>query len=311
MPEGQVRVALVRGRGPGGPRRASAARRPRAAQRPRPARCRPAAPSGSSERTSSTTAVATRRARGSSVSIAMSSTQGVVQAGITARASSPALAWEEPTRQTRQAPNGLLALVEAERRHPLARGLGGFEHRRAGRDLDLDSVDADLTTHASPSSSGKCLSRLRIGAGMPPPWAQRLPTSSASSSSSSRVAVDRLVRGEHLVRAREPDPAGEALAAALVGAEMQQVAGDVAHVGPVVEGEDPAVAEHAALVRQRLEVERRVEPAGRQDPAERAADLQRLDRAPVTEPAGELLAQLARPASRTAPRRRPGGRSAR
>ncbi len=47
---------------------------------------------GSSESTSSTTAVATRLARGSSVWISMSSTQGVVQAGITARASSSALA---------------------------------------------------------------------------------------------------------------------------------------------------------------------------------------------------------------------------
>ena len=73
---------------------------------------------------------------------------------------------------------------------------------------------------------------------------------------------------------------------------MQQVAGDVAHVGPVIEGQDPPVPEHAALVRQRPEVERDLHPAGRQDPAERAADLKRLDRAPVTEPAGEPLAQL-------------------
>ena len=128
---------------------------------------------------------------------------------------------------------------------------------------------------------------------MPPPCAHRLPSSSASSSSSRRARSTARVRGEHLVRAAQPDPAREALAAALVGAEAQQVAGQRAHVGAVVEGDDAAVADHAALGGERVEVERRVELRGRQDAAERAADLERLDRAAVAQAAGELLAELA------------------
>ena len=68
---------------------------------------------------------------------------------------------------------------------------------------------------------------------------------------------------------------------------------DVAHVGAVVEADDPAVADHAALRGQRLEVEHGVEPRGGEDPAERAADLHRLHRAAVAHAAGHVLAQLA------------------
>ena len=132
--------------------------------------------------------------------------------------------------------------------------------------------------------AGKCASRLRIGAGIPPPWAHSEPSSSVSSSASSRVAIDGRAAGEHLVRAAQPDPAGKALAAALGGAEVQQVRGERAHVGRLVEGDDPAVAEHAADRREVVEVKRRVEQRRRQDPAERAADLQRLDRVAVDRP---------------------------
>src|ERR1700716_4150400 len=105
-------------------------------------------------------------------------------------------------------------------------------------------------------------------------------------------AVDGLVGAEHLVRPAQADPAREALAAALVRAEPQQMPRPRAHVGAVVEGQDATVPEHAALGRERVEVERGVEPGGGQDPAERASDLQRLELAAVDDPAGQLLAQF-------------------
>ena len=103
--------------------------------------------------------------------------------------------------------------------------------------------------------------------------------------------VDRLVGLEHLVCPPQADAAGEALAAALVGAEAEQVAGQGAHVGVLVEADDAAVADHAALGGERVEVERGVELRRRQDAAERSADLDRLDRRRRDTP-GQALAQL-------------------
>src|SRR4051812_35975946 len=81
------------------------------------------------------------------------------------------------------------------------------------------------------------------------------------------LAVDRLGAGELLVRAAQPDPAGEALAAALVGAEAEKVAGDVAHLSPRVEGEDaamPTMQPSAASASKSKRVSRR--EAGRMPP---------------------------------------------
>src|SRR6202020_2126949 len=91
----------------------------------------------------------------------------------------------------------------------------------------------------------------------------------------------------------EPDPTGEALATALVRAEAQQVRSHRPHVGLVVEREDRAVADHAALGGERVEIERGVELGRREDPAKGAAELDRLDRAAVLEATGDVLAQLA------------------
>ena len=103
----------------------------------------------------------------------------------------------------------------------------------------------------------------RAGCGSAPACRRRGRTGSPPRASpaapSSALAVDRRVGLEHLVRPSQADPAGEALAAALVGAEAQQVARERAHVGALVEADDAAVSDHAALGRERVEVERRVE----------------------------------------------------
>ena len=234
-----------------------------------------------------------------------------------ARPRSPA----RPTRQTRQAPNGVLALVEAERRHPAAGGSGGLEHRRARRDLDLDPVDRRtrrssstvLRAHAQPELLGKvreqAADRRRHAAAVRTEAAelqrlQQRPRSRARSTGSSAANIS-------CARA-QADPAREALAAALVGAEAQQVAGDrrACRSGRRRRGSRrgrPCSPRRRAASKSNA----RVEPRGGQDPAERAADLNRLDRSAVAEPAGELLAELAHRHPERAPRRRPAGRSAR
>ncbi len=52
------------------------------------------------------------------------------------------------------------------------------------------------------------------------------------------------------------------------------------------------MADHAALGREWLEIERDVEPRGGEDAGQRPADLQRLDLTVTDHPAGQLLAQL-------------------
>ena len=108
-----------------------------------------------------------------------------------------------------------------------------------------------------------------------------------------RFAVDRLVVAEEFIGALQADPAWEALAARFVRAEAQQVLGERAHVGRLVKGEDAAVADHAADFGQRIKIERRVEQAGGQDAAERAADLHRLDLRAVLQATGDFFAEFA------------------
>ena len=229
-----------------------------------------------------------RRAVGVARVDAIPSRQSVVQA-----ATGPA-APSTPTMQTRQAPNGSWrSSKQSVGTAPPSRA-DGFEHGRAGRDLGRGAVDLDLMVvmrvRVPPQSVPTGCEWVRAS---PPPWAHSEPSSSVSSSASSRARSTGALAGEHLVRAAQPDPAGKALAAALGGAEVQQVRGERPHVGRFVEGDDPAVAEHAADRLELLEIERRVELRRGQDAAQRAADLQRLDRVAVDEAAGDVLAQLA------------------
>ena len=255
---------------------------------------------GSSESTSSTTAVATRRDRSSVVSISMPSRHGVVQAGSGLGAPSTRDQADAARAERR------LAVVEAQRRHPRIGLRGCAEDGRALRDLELGAVDGD-GDHASPSSSGKWASRLRIGAGIPLPWAHRLPSSSVSSSCSKLARVDRRVGGEHRrgrgaarsgrgstcrsSRARRSAAGGRPARACRSGRRRRRI---------------DAVADHAALGGQRVEVERGVELGGGQDPAQRAADLHRLDRRGRRAGRPRRPRTARAPSSRTAPRRRSG-----
>ena len=261
--------------------------------------------SGSSESTSSTTLAAIRRACGSAVSTTMPSRQGVVHAA--------------PDRRALDADQADAA--GAERRHAGRRSRASGPSRRPARaasrmvvpglDLDRDAVDRQ-TSSLSPSSSGKCASRLRIGAGMPPPCAQRLPTSSVSSSSSSARGRRRRRPRPSRARAAARSGTGSTCRSSRAAPKCEQV---------------PRRARACRCGRRRRRCRRgrpcsprpralrsrtacRAATAG-QDPAERPADLQRLDRAPVAQAAAELLADARAAASRTAPRTRPGARSAR
>src|SRR5579864_8397649 len=71
------------------------------------------------------------------------------------------------------------------------------------------------------------------------------------------AAGDDLV--DRLHPANRTDPAGRALAAAFLGAEVEREAGLTRHVHAVVENDNAAVAEHPARRGHRLVVERRVE----------------------------------------------------
>ena len=174
------------------------------------------------------------------MSITIPSRHGVVQAGSGARAPST------PTRHTRQAPNGAWRSSKHSVGTLAPAARIALRIVVSGSHLDRMPVDGDLH-QASPSSSAKWASRLRIGAGMPPPCAH----SAAELERLQQLLEARRGRpalgGEHVVGAAQADPAGEALAAALVRAEAQQVARQVAHVGVVVESDDAAVADHAAL----------------------------------------------------------------
>ena len=178
------------------------------------------------------------------------------------------------TRGTRRtAPGARRSRASARRRRPL----GPLEDRRAGRHLDRRAVDLE-PGHASPSSSGKCASRLRIGAGMPPPCAHSEPSSSVSSSASSLARSTGAPPANISYARRRPIRHGKHLPQLSSAPKCSRCVGQRAHVGRLVERDDPAVAEHAADRREVVELKARVEQRRRQDPAERPADLQRLDR---------------------------------
>ncbi|MEZ4392503.1 MAG: hypothetical protein R3A48_15555, partial [Polyangiales bacterium] len=106
------------------------------------------------------------------------------------------------------------------------------------------------------------------------------------------VGVGVRARGEvahELAPAAHAEAAGEALSAALVVAEHEEVQGDGAHVGEVVEGHDAAVPEQSSHRVELLEAQGRVEGAGGEDASERPTDLQGLERAPVAQAAAELV----------------------
>ena len=117
---------------------------------------------------------------------------------------------------------------------------------------------------------------------MPPsPHSEACNIVSQSSSTSARLASRSTPAGDvrqRLRAAHRADPAGRALAAGLVRAELHCIMRHLQHVDGVVEGDDAAVAEHGADRGQRLVFERRVELRGRQVGAERAADLHGADR---------------------------------
>ena len=217
-----------------------------------------------------------------------------------------------PTMQTRQAPNGSWRSSKQSvgTAPPTARTASSTVVPGAtsvGRAVDLDLNDV-MRVRAPPES-------VPTGCGSVPAFRRRGRTASRARASRAALRATRDRRGaprdEHLVRAAQADPAGKALAAALGGAEVQQVRGERAHVGRLVEGDDPAVAEHAADRREVVEVKRRVEQRRGQDPAERAADLQRLDLMAVDAARPRRPRTARASSSRTRPRRRPAARSAR
>ena len=79
--------------------------------------------------------------------------------------------------------------------------------------------------------------------------------------------------------AHRPDPAGRALAAGLLGAELHREPGLNCHVDGVVEDHHAAVPDHRAGRSERLVVEREVELLLREIGAERATDLHGAHRA--------------------------------
>ena len=285
-------------------RRASAARRRRASR----ATCgelgvRAPGGSGSSDSTSSTTARGDA-ARGRVARVDHHARRGTASCTTATGPGAPST----PTRQTRQAPNG------AWRSSKQSVGICAPAARAAsstvvpGGDLDLVAVDRRRVIMRSPSSSGKCASRLRIGAGMPPPWAHRLPSSSVSSSASSCARSTGCVAREHR-RARAAARSGTGSTCrssrrrrSAAGAWRPRACRSARRRRRSRRGR-PCSPRAASGV----EVERpcRAAQPGRM-PAERAADLQRLDRARRRAGRRRRPRTARAPSCRTAPRRRPG-----
>ena len=295
-----VRTSCVR-------RRASAARRRRASARPRPARC--AAPAAPAARRARARRPRWRRGGRSRRACRPPCRRGTASCRPATGPGAPST----PTRQTRQAPNGAWRSSKHSVGTCAAGGAGGVEHRRAGRDLELARRRARTLITSQPQLVGEvreqAADRRRHAAAVGAQAAEleRLeqllelargrPAASASNISCAR---------------RRPDPAGEALAAALGGAEVQQVRGDRAHVGRARRRRRSRRGRPCSPPRRAASKSNDgVELEAGQDAAERAADLQRLDRPAVAHAAGDVLAQLAHRSSRTAPRRRRAGRSAR
>ncbi len=139
---------------------------------------------------------------------------------------------------------------------------------------------------------------LKIGFGAPWPRPHRLVrwTIAASRSiwaRSSSVASPLEIRVEQHVQLGGADPAGDALAARLLAAEVHEVLGDVDHAGGVVHDDHAARAHERAHGGERLVVDRHVEELGGDAAARRAAGLDRLERPAVDDPAADVEDDLA------------------
>ena len=131
-----------------------------------------------------------------------------------------------------------------------------------------------------------------MGAGIPLPWAHSEPTSRASSSASRRARSTGSVP-EHVVRAPQADAAGEALAAALVGAEAQEVDGQLAHVGAVVEADDAPCPTMQPSSRELIEVEAESSCDAGRIPPSGPPICSAFHAAAVAHAPGQLFAELA------------------
>ena len=211
-----------------------------------------------------------------------------VAAGRRARGDGPAAS--TATRQTRQAPNGASRSSQQSVGTQRPAGARGVEHGAPG---STSTATPSTVSFTEPSSSGKCARRLRIGAGMPLPWAQRLATSSVSSSSSSSARSTAASastsssprcrptrQGKHLPQLSCAPKASRCRASARMSVRSSK---------PTIDPW-PSMQPSAASDSKSNGVSSR---AAGQDPAERAADLQRLQRAPVAHAAAEPLADLA------------------
>ncbi len=89
------------------------------------------------------------------------------------------------------------------------------------------------------------------------------------------------------------DPAGRALAAALLGAKLEGEAGLPGHIDAVVEDDDAGVADEAVLGGKGLVIEGRVEKAAGEVGAQRAADLHGLHGPTGGGAAADVVHQLA------------------
>ena len=182
---------------------------------------------GSSESTSSTTC-AGDAPRGLVVRV---DDHAVAAAASCTRATGPG-APSTPTRHTRQAPNGAWRSSKQSVGIVAPAGSRGLEDRRARRRPRSRRRSSTLIVLSEPQLLREVR---RAGCGSAPACRRRGRTGCRARASPAapraRSAIDGRVVREHLVRPAQADPAREALAAALGGAEVQQVAGDLAHVG--------------------------------------------------------------------------------
>ena len=226
------------------------------------------------------------------------------------------------TTHTRHTFTGREVLDVAQRRRVDAQRAGGLEDRRAGRDADRGAVDREL--HGVDQAvrrrgrdvrrPGRRLERDvvdRHQAAAPSKWT-RPSRSGALDRRRRRLAqaadrgvahrlgevgepgelavhrVERRPAGEprqQLLLADGPDAARDALAARLVAEERGDPPQRVGEVGGLVEHHDDARAERRAGRSRALERERRVEPVRPDERARRAAEEDRLDRAPARDAA--------------------------
>ena len=241
--------------------------------------------------------------------ISMPSRTGVVQAGDHGPGVAPSDADEADAAGAERRPGARRSRASG----PACprRGRPRAPSRRPATSTSTPSI-ADRGLMRAPAPRGSA----RAGCGSAPACRRRARTGyrprAPPAASSSRARSTGASAANISCARAQPDPAREALAAALVGAEVQQVAGDVAHVGAVVEGRrsrrgracSPRPRAARSRTRCRAATAGRIPPSG---PPICSALIVR----PSRRPPATLLAQLARPASRTAPRRRPGARSAR